>query len=224
MVAVIGLSVSRLEQGVEALERLPRPPALRWSGFLVGPGQEIKLVDVASWAAEVRGRREYVPIGLVGHFCGPDFALLAALEVAGTRFGPVLNYGLPPTPVLTSLALRELRDQTIEAVIVEHWSRTYRGVHTRCRPLLEAVAAHGVRGGRAYTLRISESTRRRLSEKTIRRRLTACGLPSLGSLLREARIMSVSLRRDRGASRRDAVRAAGWSSIKLFEKAAKRTM
>lgn len=85
------------------------------------------------------------------------------------------------------------------------------------------IVAHGIRGGMAYSLKATGADGAPLSESTVRRRLKKAGLPALARLLRDVRLRGVRLRVQLGADKGDAVIAAGFSSVKAFEKAARRS-
>ena len=89
--------------------------------------------------------------------------------------------------------------------------------------LLRAVVAQEVRGGLAYVLEVTDPGGTSLSPRTVRRRLKKADLRPLGELLRDARLWSVHLRTQLGTSRADAVRAAGFNSVKAFENAVRRS-
>lgn len=219
MIAVIARSRVHRGPGVQLLSELPEPPALRWSAFVVGLDGTVDFCEALTWAADIRATRPYVPIGLVGRLRGSERSLVESLDRHGLSFAPVVDTedldGALPRVVPA------LRGQSVAAEILAAWLGEFEPSYEDSANLLRGIALHGVRGGKSYTLH-AEVNGRRLSERTIRRRLKEENLPTLAWLLRDARIRSVPLRHHFGASLCTASRAAGWTSVALYRKASRR--
>lgn len=222
MICFVTPSAMPRPEGLEALTSLPTPPASRWSGFLIDLSSPISLTSVVAWAVAVRGERPFVPIGLLGKVDRDTEGFLSALKALGMPFSPVVSTTREAYAAGVRAALEQLHQASLEGAIVRAWTAEW-NVRDKCTlHLLRSIASHGAEGRRAYTMRFREGRGKHLSERSIRRRLHAAGLPALGVLLRDARIRSVTIRIDEGMRRRDAVAAAGWHSVGIYEKAAAR--
>ena len=205
------------------LPRLPTPPALRWSAFLVRTTRELSLPDLMSWAAKMWSRRHYVPIGLVRNVTPDEEALFKALWRTGRGFAPIIAPRRLARGAVTEKEISRLRGNALEGLILALWRREWK-VHDRnLLPLLRTIIAHGVRGGLAYSLKATGMDGAPVSESTVRRRLKDADLPTLAMLLRDARLRGALLRMRLGATKRDAAIAAGFTSIKGLENAVRRS-
>ena len=179
---------------------------------------------VSQWALSIRKARPGVTIGLLGDLTAEERSLLGVLASLGLVFDPVLGSSAAPAGVVGADILTAMAAGGIVDTITEQWVRAWDVTDPQVVELLRRIASHGVRGGRAYRIsaHLGRAAGSRESERTIRRRLADAALPPLASLLRTARIESVELRMELGMRRGLAVRAAGWSSVKLYEKAVAR--
>lgn len=224
MIAVVGASVPPEAIGAEPQPSLPDPPAARWSGFLLVISRDLPLSGAIAWGLEIRRARPFIPIGLVGQFDASDRDVLDTLKRLGLPLRPVLNADSPPTSVVSPVAIGMIREQAIDSAVAQEWMSRW-GVHDPGTVrLLHVLSAVGVRGGKVKQLprHLSGEGMEHWSESTIRRRLSAAGLPSPRHLLRLARLRSVELRKEGGADLSVACRAAGFSSRRHWKRAVSR--
>lgn len=216
MIALVNLiPESARAAGVESLTSLPAPPALRWSGFLIRCMEQPPLGDVAQWCAAMRKVRPIIPIGLV---IRPDPDALQWLASSDDTFAPVLGPEDVPGGRVGYIVIEHLRENSIEARVVEHWQQQYGSVDVDGQRVLCALASHAVRGERLKKARASVDG----SSATLARHLQDWGYPPPGVLMRDGRITSVQIRIELGIEPRIAREAAGWQSAKTYAKARKR--
>jgi hypothetical protein len=196
--------------GTETLAELPDPPAPRWSGFLVVVSELITLSGVVAWALEMRSVRPMVPISIIGNVRRDQRQLLAALDRVGLHFNAVHDSGeITDNELATALDI--LREASVEREILQKWLvRWQPGAHS-LEAVLAQIISHGVRGGRAKSLRVVGPDRE-IRDSTLTRLLKKAGLPGPGYLVREARLDGVALRAARGVTTDRAASAAGFSS------------
>lgn len=218
MLALVGLSTTRSETGVERLTALPEAPAVRWTGFLIRTcvDPDRSFGRVVCWATVVQSTRPYLPIGIITPLTPERTAVVRALKNAGVALEPILGTGDVPAGCVPTSLVRQVRDRSIEGVILNGWKERWKVSDPETLQLLRAIVAHGVRGGRAYSLSTSAARGLQLSERQTRRHLASRALPSTAVLLRDARIRSVRLRTNLGMPLLEAVVAAGWTSTKDY--------
>lgn len=215
MIALVNLMPETTRAtGVEPLDSLPEPPALRWSGFLIRCNESLTGEDVVQWSTAVRQRRPVIPVGIVAR---PDANVLRSIASSGLIFAPLLLPEDLPGGRVSSSILDDIRKSSVEARVVEHWLQRYGAIDAKELPVLYTLAAHAVRGGRIKSIRTSID----YSLATLARRLRKRGYPSPGVLLREGRIASVQIRFDAGVVPRLAREAAGWYSAEMYSRARK---
>lgn len=216
MIALIQLRPQAAgEVGVECLESLPEPPALRWSAFLVDCTDKLSIDTLVQWCAAAHKARPALPVGIVVR---PDADTFRAVTSQRVEFRPVLLPDDLPDRLVGTVLIEQLRQDSVAARIVEHWLERYGRVSAPKLSLLHALAGHAARGER--TKRVWVSTGSSLS--TIDRRLRAWGYPTPGVLLRGGRLASVDLRIEAGVDPGAARAAAGWHSAEAYYKARKR--
>lgn len=200
----------------QPLLELPTLPAMQWSAFLIRCGT-IRVREVLAWCWELRLSRPYIPVGLV---CDPDITVLQTIAAEGLKIDPLLVSSAVRDGLLLAEALERLRQQSISGRIVDEWLVRYRQRTPEAVNLLATIAALGTRG--AGVARLCKVTGR--SSVSLYHRLQAFGRPQPGYLLRAARVRSVEIARELGASRADALHAAGWFSPKAFVEQARRRL
>lgn len=216
MIALLNL-IPEAEQGagVELLDSLPEPPALRWSGFLIRCGEHLAINEVIQWCSAVRLSRPALPIGIVAE---PEPVVLRTIAASGVVLDPVLVPEDLPRGRVTSDVLNLIREASVEARVIELWIERYGIIDTEELPTLYTLAAHAVRAGRIKSIKSSIGC----SIGTLTRRLRKVGYPPPGTLLREGRIASVQIRVDTGIEPRLAREAAGWYSAEMYARARRR--
>jgi hypothetical protein len=216
MIALVNLSPkTERATGVECLEALPETPALRWSGFLVGCTGQLTVADVIQWCAAIREARPALPVGIVAP---PDPEVLRCVASGRVVFDPVLVPEDVPGDRVPSNLLDRLRHSAVEGRVVERWLDRYGRIDPTEMPILHALAAQAVRGGRTKSVTNTLG----VSLATLARRLEDWRYPPPGVLLRDGRITSVQVRIELGVDPRVAREAAGWYSAEMYAKARKR--
>lgn len=216
MIALVNLRPeSARATGIECLESLPEPPALRWSGFLIRSTRQLIVGDVVQWCADVREARPAVPVGIVVR---PDADSLRVIASNCLVFEPVLIPDDTPNGRVESEVLDCIRQKSVAARVAERWLHRYGRIDPGELAVLHALAAHAVRGGR--TKNIENSTGASLA--TVARCLRGWRYPPPGVLLRDGRIASVQFRVESGIDPQIAREAAGWHSAETYAKARKR--
>lgn len=220
--AMIGaINLEPLPEGAPAqpLTGLPAPPALRWSGFVLGCGGAMSVPCATWWAERIRSVRPAVPIGLV--LKEPvDVDGFQSVAETGIRFDVVLAGPSSSEPTLRQVIDR-IAEVSVEGHLLERWMKAWPGLRSlwaRDRDLVTALVSHAARGG---TLR-SLWKLTHLSQATVARRLRAAQCPAPGFLLRDGRLASVAIRRAFGVATAEAAAAAGWLSPKGYYEARRR--
>lgn len=206
MLGIVGASVAKAPPHVEYLERLPDPPALRWSGFLVSVDDSR---EFCSWLRRVREGRAFLPVGVI-----LDASQALDLLRAALRVSPILHREDTVDGDTVGAAVCSLLEHTIEMEIVTGWVAKWPCAGTA---ELRALAAVGVQG----RSRRAAAALLGVGIDVLERRLAAAGLPSARSLALAARLAAVDLRRRRGMGRSGAAAASSWT-VKAWEKAAAR--
>lgn len=211
MIALVRVNGEDHQKFAELLPYLPPPPALRWSGFLISA--QIPVSELCAWAHEARKQRPRLPLGIVLH----DLKALPEIAASGLHFSPIV---LPrdlcgesvPLPVL-----RSFRSYCIESELTLKLAAEYRpppSMHDTIAVLISVGSAGGSRSRAAKCLGVSVST--------LERRLKSAALPTAHYLLRDIRVATVQMNKAGGMPLQLAVNAAGWSSIKAYEKVLQR--
>jgi hypothetical protein len=222
MIAIINVRPAREIPGTEVIPRLPDPPALRWSAFLIGTGGELTLNATVAWALEMRDARPMVPIALAASIFRPDQSkLLDALARTGLRFTLIPNLRPVPGHELGE-GVDALRKASVESDILQTWLRRWGPPAATVEYALVQLISHGVRGGKRKSLEVIDPAAHPVSPSTLERRLKRAGLPAPGQLLREARLLGAELREKRFLSPAAASRAAGYTSQRDRRQASKR--
>lgn len=223
MIALINVRPTVPIAGTELLTDLPAPPAFRWSAFFVHISGTLTLDAAVAWALEIRDARPFVPIGVADSFRDDERKLLAALAKArvGLRFTSILH--LPPLAEHELVeAVEGLRDESVERGILQIWLTRWQPAAQSVEHLLSQIIAHGVRGGKAKSLRVVNEDGSTVSPSNLVRQLKRAGLSGPGALLRDARLTGAALREQRQVSATDAALAAGYASQRHRLRAKKR--
>lgn len=220
MVALVGLKPSIPCPWIECLDELPQVSTIRWSAFIVAlpcTSEE----NLLEWVVEVARVRPWTRIVILGY---PGRILRTALKAAaGVNHDIVL---LPPDDVTIPYASAEVIEScwrhSIAANIVDDWLEATHVRDRRLTEILRLAASTGCRGGTADGMCTRWQNLNGPCKSTIQRTLRAAGLPLLGWLVRDARLKSVNIRIQRGAPKRSAHAASGWSDHSSYLRAAKR--
>jgi len=224
MIALVNLLTASRSRGREILTSLPEPPALRWSAFMVRIIASLPFEAFVAWAVAVRATRPFVPIGLVADLDASTMTSLSILRAAGLSLDPILSRRDTPGGRLLVRHMDHLAEASVEQVVFGHWLSQWPIDDREARGFLRAAAAVGVRGGKAYRVELRDLHGRQLSRSTVDRRLKELGVPTLGWLVGNARVRSVAIRLRLGMDRRDAISAAGWTSVKGYKNAVARRL
>ena len=196
------------------LERLPKPPGWRWSGFGIAQ-KAVEGSDLIEWILAIQNGRPGVPTGIAYADSGEADRSTAAFALLG-KLDPAPFTLLAKGGRLGSGPFRRLASSVVERAIAEAWECRWPVADRATRELLRTVAAHGVRGGTAASMSAYSGSLGIPSQSSIRRRLAAEGLPPLGWLLRDARVSAVPTRIERGQPDRAALRASGWFTKRAY--------
>jgi hypothetical protein len=145
VLALIGIQPAGVLAGAELLCDLPKPPAHKWSGFLIHVGGPIALSRVIAWALEMREARPHVPIGLAAELMREELQTLSALARVGLGFRPVLHSRLLGSVNLVD-ALDVLRGASVEREVLHLWLARWQPAAQPLEGILVQIIAHGIHG------------------------------------------------------------------------------
>lgn len=213
MIAVVRRTRGIHYAGFVEIESLPQPPALRYCGFLIEctPAP----AGLIEWIQEVRATRERLSIGAV---VDPGDPLLFTLAKAGMRLGPLISAAEAVDGRILIEALYQLRDATVEGLVLEAWlSRRMAAGYDNTPEIedaLSAVVAVGSTGAGVPSLvRHLELTR-----TEVYRLFEDLGLPPPGAALRRARHEVLEIRVEKfGMDEALAREATGWLNPRAYE-------
>lgn len=212
MIALIGLELRHSLPGVELLDALPNPPALRYSGFLVYCcAPRLDVTDVMRWYSGIRDARSRVPLGLVCRAKPECFPVLA-------------SQGFAITPVITSRlddgqlppeTLDILRARTVDGMILDRWRTCFCDAIEANEEHFFRLASHGARGD--LVQRVAKSWG--VSPRTLRRRHALLTPHPLGLFMLDARVFAFDMLRQEGNSAAVARQSCGWHTVDAVRKA-----
>jgi hypothetical protein len=190
---------------------LRRPRRLR--GRSSGATARLRLIHaVIEWFGDMRAKRPAFAVLLVtDHRFGATLASCPHPVRAVVRPSDLVAGGLP------RVALDQLRAASVEGRVLDRLVLQFGGALLEHMPLVRGLVAHAVRGG-TVSAAVSDLD---ISVDTVRRRLTAAGVPPR-DFMRAARVLAYEERRRRGASAPTALAACGWTDPEHLRRARRR--
>jgi hypothetical protein len=215
MIALVALTRAGSDPGFIEIDALPRPPALKYSGFLIqcSPAPN----GLIEWILEMRSTRPHLPIGGV---VDPGDPFLFELAASGVQLNHLLRADEIADGCIPTEVLDQFRDDTVDglvrdALVSELMAEGY-DITSEVERILRAVAAVGSRGAGVPSL----VTCLGLSRTGVYRLFQDLGLPPPGEALRRVRHMALRIRVQKfGLDEAVAREAVGWLSPRAYENA-----